>query len=523
MNKIEILDSTLRDGAQGENVSFSVRDKLNIVTTLDTFGVTYIEAGNPGSNPKDIEFFKEALTLNLSNSKLCAFGSTRRKLISISEDAGCLALLSAMTPSVSIFGKSWALHAEKILCVSKEENLKMIRDTVAFFHHHNREVIFDAEHFFDGFKDDSEYAISVLNVAVLAGAQVIVLCDTNGGTMPDTIRSVTEFIVKRFPTVRIGIHCHNDIGCAVANSLLAVSAGAKHVQGTFIGIGERCGNADLASIIPTLQLKLGYCCTEKDLSSLTEATMRIYDIANLIPPTDRPYTGVSAFAHKGGMHIDGVEKYPRSFEHIDPKSVGNHRRYLMSEMSGRGAILNKLSTIAPELKKSSPETELIVAKLKELEHDGYQFESADASFELTVLELLGRFKPSFSLQMYRTSGEFPSPDGKSPAWAVVKIEVNGKTETTASFGNGPVNALDLALRKGLVAFYPEVATIRLTDYKVRVLSGDAATGSKVRVLIENTDGRHIWTTTGVSADIIAASWRALRDSIEYYLLTNKLS
>ncbi|MDR0697466.1 MAG: citramalate synthase [Christensenellaceae bacterium] len=519
MRRIEILDSTLRDGAQGESVSFSVSDKLSIVRALDAFGVDYIEAGNPASNPKDMRFFEEIKRIKTKQSQICAFGSTRRKGISVDYDEGCSALLAAGTRTVSIFGKASKFHVQNVIKASKEENLNMITDTVRFFKQNGRDVLFDAEHFFDGYMEDSQYALFVLKTALIAGASVITLCDTNGGILPFDLSRIVNEVIKEFSNVRIGIHCHNDTGCAIANSIIAVNAGASHVQGTFIGIGERCGNADLGTIIPNLVLKTDYNLSIKDLSTLTDTVSRVYDIANLIQPSNRPYTGSSSFTHKGGMHIDGVDKNPESFEHVTPQSVGNRRRYLISEMSGKRAVINKLSSIAPELTKDSPETDQIVKKLKDLEFDGYQFESADASFELTVLEMLGKFKPSFNLQMYRTSGEYPSPDGKLSACGIVKIEVDGECETTASFGNGPVNALDLALRDGLARFYPAVKKIWLTDYKVRVLSDDCTTGSKVRVLTENTDGKRIWTTTGVSTDIIAASWKALKDAIEYYFLT----
>lgn len=523
MKKIEIFDSTLRDGAQSEGISYSVQDKLNIVKTLDDFGVTYIEAGNPGSNPKDIEFFEKAKTLKLKNSILCAFGSTRRKNVRVEEDENILSLLNADTLAVAIFGKSWDLHIREILNVSLEENLALIRDTVSFFKDKGKEVIFDAEHFFDGYKALPNYALNVLKNAKEAGADVLSLCDTNGGTLPNEIFTITKKVVELFENTRIAIHCHNDIGCAVANSLLAIEAGAIQVQGTFIGVGERCGNTDLSVIIPSLELKMGYKCINNGLGKLTDTVFKISEISNIIHPSNKPYTGLSAFAHKGGMHIDGVEKCSRSFEHIPPESVGNKRRFLMSEMSGRTTVLSKISGIIPHLSKNSPETKQILEILKEKEHEGYQFESADASFELMVLDILGKFKPHFTLQMYKTSGEYPSPDGELSAYALIKIEVDGKTETSAAVGNGPVNALDIALRKALSIFYPELMEVYLTDYKVRVLSDGQATGSKVRVLIENTDGKKVWTTVGVSTDIIQASWIALVDAIEYFLYNNEVN
>ena len=517
MKKLHILDSTLLDGAQGEGVSFSVSDKLNIIKALDEIGVAYIEAGNPGSNPKDIEFFERVGEIELKNARLCAFGSTRRKNLKVEDDDNVLSLLKANTPAVSIFGKSWDLHVREILRTSNENNLELVYDTLNFFKKQGKEVIFDAEHFFDGYKANPEYALQVLKTADQAEADVLCLCDTNGGTSPDETYRICKLVVELFPHRQIGIHCHNDTDCAVANSMLAVAAGVTHVQGTFIGIGERCGNADLSVIIANLQLKQGYSCVASDLAGLSDAVYAISEISNMLVPNNKPYVGLSAFAHKGGMHIDGVNKCSYSFEHVPPESVGNKRRFLMSEVSGRTTVLAKLGSLAPELGKDSPETALIVKRLKELEHEGYQFESADASFELMVLNVLGRYQPHFKLIMYKTSGEYPSPNGELSAYAMLTIEVDGKTETAASLGNGPVNALDLALRKALVVFYPEIAKVHLTDYKVRVLTAEQASAAMVRVLIESSNGEKTWTTVGVSTDIIEASWLALVDSLEYIL------
>ncbi len=514
--KLEIFDSTLRDGAQSEGVSFSVQDKLDIVSALDEFGVAYIEAGNPGSNPKDIEFFRRVGGMRLQNAKLCAFGSTHRKGVPVESDANVLSLLSADAPTVAIFGKSWDLHALRILGVTLEENLDLVFETVDFFKKRGIEVVFDAEHYFDGRRANEGYALEVLDAAAAAGADVLCLCDTNGGTTPSAVYEATRQVALRHPGKRVGIHCHNDIGCAVASTMMAVEAGACHVQGTFTGIGERCGNTDLGVVIPNLQIKMGRDCVP-ELSKLTAAAMRLSDISNMVMPGNKPYVGASAFAHKGGMHIDGVLKETKSFEHVDPASVGNRRRFLMSEVSGRNTVLAKFSHIAPELTKDSPETRLIVEKLKELEHRGYQFEAADASFELLILQCLGRYTPHFKLSMYRTNGEFPPPDAEQSAFAVLSVEVDDRKETTAAMGNGPVHALDTALRKALTVFYPELNHVRLTDYKVRVLSGEKSTAAVVRVLIESTDGKSVWTTVGVDNDIIAASWQALADSIEYIL------
>ncbi len=516
MTTIEIFDSTLRDGAQGEGISFSVGDKLGIVKTLDAFGVDYIEAGNPGSNPKDIEFFRRVKDLKLENARLCAFGSTCRKGTAPEDDPNVLSLLSADTPSVAIFGKTWDLHVTEVLGTTLTENLRLVGETVRYCRERGKEVVFDAEHFFDGYAANPAYAMQVLAAADAAGAAVLCLCDTNGGMLPDAIHTAVETVCKAFPATRVGIHCHNDSGCAVASSLTAVRAGAVHVQGTFTGIGERCGNAELSTILPALRLKMGLSC-KGDLPNLRHTANRLSELCNMTPFSGKPYVGASAFAHKGGMHIDGVSKVSRSFEHVPPEAVGNERRFLMSEVSGRTTVLAKLGAVAPELNKNSPEVAQIVARLKELEHEGFQFEAADASFELMVLRTLKRFTPHFTLSMYRISGEYPFPDGEQSASAMLSVQVDGRQETTAAMGNGPVHALDTALRKALSVFYPMLTKVRLTDYKVRVLAGRAATASTVRVLIESSDGETSWTTVGVSTDIIAASWQALTDSIEYIL------
>jgi 2-isopropylmalate synthase len=516
MKRIEIFDSMLRDGAQGEGVAFSVIDKLNIVKTLDAFGVDYIEAGNPGSNPKDIEFFQQVRDLKLRHAKLCAFGSTCRKGKSPEEDDNVQSLMDAGTDVIVIFGKSWDLHVLKVLNTTLKENLRMVKDTVAFFKNKGKEVIFDAEHFFDGYQANAEYAMQVLHAANEAGADSLCLCDTNGGTTPQRIGEITAKVCETYLKQRVGIHCHNDIGCAVASSMSAVGAGAVQVQGTFIGIGERCGNADLSSIIANLRLKMGYDCSG-NLEMLRDTASKLSELCNMRLARNAPYVGESAFAHKGGMHIDGVTKLSMSFEHVAPETVGNERRFLMSEVSGRTTVLAKIATIAPGLSKDSPDVSRIVEKAKEMEHEGYQFESADASFELMALKILGRYKQHFKLGMYRTSGEFPHSDESKSASAMLSIQVGDTQEMTAEMGNGPVHALDTALRKALCVFYPQLSNVRLVDYKVRVLTGKAATASRVRVLIESSDGELDWTTTGVSTDIIAASWEALSDSIEYYL------
>lgn len=518
MKKIEILDSTLRDGCQAEGISYSVKDKLRVVDALCQLGVTYIEAGNPTSNPKDIEFFEQLKGVDTGESKLVAFGSTRRKNTDVQSDSAVRALENADTPCVSIFGKSWSLHVSDVLNTTKEENLKMIADTVSYFKKLGKEVIYDAEHFFDGYKEDSEYALQTLGAAFDAGADCLVLCDTNGGAFPKDIKDITKIVIEKFNNTRIGIHCHNDNGMAVANSILAVEAGACHVQGTLLGFGERCGNANLAIIIPNLQIKSGYCCIDQEyMGRLTEIATKIAEITNIKVPKSEPYIGRSAFAHKAGMHADGVNKSAKSFEHIEPEIVGNERRFLMSEMAGRTAILTKVKKIVPDLTKDSKELKEIIAKLKELEYEGYQFEGADSSFELVVRKKLGRYKPFFRLINYTIVCEHPGVEGLYDR-ATIKIEVDGETEIAAAEGNGPVNALDKALRKALYRFYPSVKTVQLVDYKVRVLESTDATASKVRVLIDSSDGKMVWSTIGVSTDVIQASWMALVDSIEYKLI-----
>lgn len=516
--KIQIFDSTLRDGAQAQGISFSVEDKVKILRSLDALGVGYIEAGNPGSNPKDLEFFERAKRIELKHAKLAAFGSTRRRGLAVADDANVKSLLTADTPAIVIFGKSWDFHVTDIIRTTLEENLAMIRETLAFFKEKGKEVLYDAEHFFDGYKNNPEYALQTLAAAVEGGATCLVLCDTNGGCFPDETMDIVRVVAKAHPTVAIGIHCHNDAGMAVANTILAVEAGACHVQGTYIGYGERCGNANLSTIIANLQLKRGYDCIPADqLSSLTVTARRIAEISNVTLNERDPYVGHSAFAHKGGMHIDGVTKATRSFEHVEPEAVGNERKFLMSEVSGRNTILEKIRQVAPQLDKDSPETAEIMSRLKELEHMGYQFEGAESTFELIIRKQLGKYKPFFELEHFKIIGEQPST-GPYSSSAIIKVKVDGTSEISAAEGDGPVHALDRALRKVLGTFYPELAKVHLTDYKVRVLDTRSASAAKVRVLIESTDGESVWTTVGVSTDIIEASWVALVDSIEYVLL-----
>lgn len=519
--KLEIYDSTLRDGAQGEGISFSVEDKLQILRTLDKLGIAVVEAGNPTSNPKDLEFFSRAAALPLAHTKLCAFGSTCRKGAEAAEDDGLRTLLGAGTPVVAVFGKSSELHVARVLRASPAENLRMIRDTVAFLKAAGREVVFDAEHFFDGCRANEDYAFETLRAACEGGADTLCLCDTNGAAYPTEVFDVVSRAVRRFDR-RIAIHCHNDTGMAVASSMLAADGGARQIQGTFIGIGERCGNADLSTLIPNLQLKRGYdCIPPDDMALLTPAARQIADILNITLPAGKPYVGVGAFAHKGGMHIDGVMKLRRSYEHVDPAAVGNERRFLMSEVAGRTTVLSAIRRIDGSLGKQSPETKAVVARIKELEHGGYQFEGAQASVELLIRRVLGRYRPFFTLEHYKVIEENPA-DKMACASAIIKVSVGGRSEITAAQGDGPVHALDLALKKALAVFYPCLREVRLTDYKVRVMESRQATASTVRVLIETTDGAAVWNTVGVSQDIIEASWIALSDSIEYKLTRDTL-
>jgi len=516
--KITIFDSTLRDGAQAEGISFTVEDKIKVALALDALGVDYIEAGNPGSNPKDLEFFNRmGEEKSLKHAKLIAFGSTRRKGILAKDDDNVKALLKANTDAVCIFGKSWDFHVTEVLRAELDENLEMIRDTIAFFKEQGKEVIFDAEHFFDGYKHNPEYAMAALKAAEKGGAGTLVLCDTNGGCFPTEISELVKTVVTAF-SLPIGIHTHNDCEMAVANSIMAVEAGATHIQGTFTGFGERCGNANLSAIIPSLQIKKGYeCIFPEALTELTQTARYISEVANISHDERAAYVGQTAFAHKGGMHIDAVTKAPETFEHVDPQMVGNERKYLMSEVAGRSLLLARIQQVSPEMTKDSPETKGIMEKLKELEQKGYQFEGAESSFALYIRKQLGKYKPLFELVNFKTIGEQPHEEGLG-ASAVVKIMVNGEVEITAAEGNGPVNALDKALRKALGKFYPELSNVHLTDYKVRVLDSTNATASRVRVLMESSDGKESWTTVGVSTDIIEASWLALVDSIEHKLI-----
>jgi len=521
MVKLEILDTTLRDGAQGEGITFSVQDKLAVVRALDDLGISWIEAGNPGSNPKDMEFFRLAESLKLEHAKLCAFGSTRKKGVKANEDSSLLSLLDAQTQAVVIFGKSWDFHVSEVLRVSPEENLAMIAETIIFLKEKGRQIFYDAEHFFDGWKANPEYALTTLKTAVEAGAQRIILCDTNGGTFPGTIEEAVKEAAKIAggSSCFLGIHAHNDADMASANTITAVLAGCRHVQGTLVGFGERCGNTSLAAVMPSLELKLGFrCLVEGKMEKLSEITRIVAETANVAVPGNMPYVGSHAFTHKAGMHADGILKVSSSFEHIDPSLVGNDRHIIMSEVGGRSAIAERAKKIDASITRDHPVTTALAQKLKTLEAEGWQFEGADGSFDLMVRRELGRYKPLFKIEAYRVVSEHPTGETIACSHAWVKVHVDGQEEIAADEGDGPVNAMDGALRRALKHFYPELQEVRLTDYKVRVIDGNAATAAKVRVLITSSDGRQSWTTVGVSEDIIDASRAALVDSIEYKLI-----
>ena len=520
MKKVKLYDTILRDGSQGEGISFSVEDKLKIVRKLDALGIDYIEGGNPGSNPKDAKFFRRVKNIRFKNAKLTAFGSTRRAKKRAEGDPSLQALLKAGTPVVTIFGKSWDLHVRDVLKTTPEENLRMIKDSLRFMKKKGKEVIFDGEHFFDGYKNNRDYALKTLKVSQEAGADWLVLCDTNGGTMPYEIESIIKEVKKRFK-IPLGIHTHDDSGMAVANSVIAVKLGATQVQGTINGYGERCGNANLCSIIPNLKLKLGIdCLTERQLKNLTAVSRFIDELANLAHNEKHPYVGSSAFAHKGGMHVDAVRKNPVSFEHVEPELVGNRRRVLISELSGKSNVLYKAMEYNLDLKKDTPQARKILEDLKKLEDEGYQFEGAEGSFELLMRKAMGKHRTFFDLEGFRVSVE-KREDNRLISEATIKVRVGGKREHTASEGDGPVNALDNALRKALEKFYPVLKKVHLTDYKVRILNPETGTEAITRVLIESSDDKESWGTVGVSANIIEASWRALVDSIEYRLLKER--
>ncbi|QDS97811.1 citramalate synthase [Adhaeretor mobilis] len=522
MKTIQIYDTTLRDGAQGEGVSFSLEDKVLIARKLDKLGFDFIEGGYPLSNPKDAEFFQRLHEKPLeNNAKLCAFGMTRRKGVVAKDDPGMIALIKAETPVVTIVGKTSDFHAKEVLGVSLEENLAMIRDTVEFFVSEGKEVIYDAEHFFDGWKANADYAPQTIKAAAEAGASIIVMCDTNGGSLPEEIAQITKEASSAVD-IPLGIHTHNDSELAVANSLSAIDAGATHVQGTINGLGERCGNADLISVVANLALKKqGYQVLGGDGSNsgggaerLTELSRYVYEIANMLPRNGQPFVGQSAFAHKGGMHVHAVAKAAHSYEHIDPTEVGNERRILVSELSGRSNILALATKL--ELDKDKDLMGRVLKEVVELENQGYQFEAAEASFEILLKKLAGTFQPHFELIKYHIDVD-RLPDGTPITEATVKLQVGEEVRHEVAEGDGPVNALDGALRKALAGHFPELAKMHLVDYKVRVINSEAATAASVRVVIESRDEIESWGTVGVHENVIEASWMALVDSLEYKL------
>jgi 2-isopropylmalate synthase len=514
---IKIYDTTLRDGTQGEGVSFSMEDKVRLATRLDALGVHYIEGGWPGSNPKDLRFFRRMQDVTLKQARLAAFSMTRRAGGAAEDDPNMRALLEAGAPVATIVGKSWDFHVTEALGTTLPENLAMIADTIAFLRPRVDEVMFDAEHFFDGFRANREYALATLRAAEEAGAHWLVLCDTNGGTLPVDLVAIVR-AVRQHVRAPLGIHVHNDAECAVANSLAAVGEGAEQVQGTFNGYGERCGNANLVSVIPSLVLKMGLACIPEDnLKELRSVARFVAELANRKPWDAQPYVGDSAFAHKGGMHVSAVLKHPETYEHVSPEAVGNHRRVLVSELSGKSNILWKAREYGIDLDRETPDSRRILDRLKALEDQGFQFEGAEASFELLMERALGHHQPYFDLEAYRVIVEEQNTAQEPVAEATVRVRVRGALEHTAASGNGPVDALDHALRKALEEFYPSLKNLRLLDYKVRILDESKGTGAKTRVLVTSGDGDETWGTVGVADNIIEASWQALVDSIEYKL------
>ena len=527
MEPIYLYDTTLRDGTQGENITFSADEKVKIALRLDDIGIHYIEGGWPGSNPKDMQFFDLAKRVSFKNARLVAFGSTRKPGTAPEQDPNLQALLASGTPTVTIFGKSWDMHVEKIMANSLEENLAMINDSVGCLKSNGRETIYDAEHFFDGYKHNSEYALKTLFAALDGGADFIVLCDTNGGTLPFEIDSIFKAVQQLLAdrgdanssgiNVKLGIHTHNDCGLAVANSITAVHGGAVMVHGTINGYGERCGNADLTSVIPVLDLKMNKSCISGDnLKKLKSLSRYISETANQVPVNNRPFVGKSAFAHKGGIHVSAIMKAPRAYEHMDPALVGNQRRVLVSDMSGKSNVVYKARELGIELDTNGYDSSKIVSEIKQLEQQGYQFDVADGSFKILMEKFTDQFEPLFTLESFRVTIE-KDKDQPCSSQATMKISVGGKEEITAAEGYGPVSALDNALRKALDRFFPDLDTMRLVDFKVRVIDGNRATAAKVRVFIESRDQDKIWSTIGVSEDIIEASWQALADSFQFKL------
>jgi len=516
MKPVTIYDTTLRDGTQGEGFQLSMLDKLRIAKRLDEFGVDYIEGGWPGSNPKDVEFFQEAKKLDLKVAKLAAFGSTRRADMKVEDDPQVRLLIEAETPVVTIFGKSWELHVTEVLRTTAEENQAMIRDTVAYLVSQGREVVYDAEHFFDGYKDSPEHAIATLKAAADGGAAVLVLCDTNGGTLPSEVTQISMAVKEAIPATPFGIHTHNDCELGVANAIAAVKAGGVQVQGTINGYGERTGNCNLTSVIPILQLKMGIKVVE-DLSGLQSLSFFVDDVSNNPNFARAPFIGRTAFAHKGGMHVNAVQKLARSYEHIVPELVGNTQQILVSELSGQSNILIKAEQLGMPLDKGSEEAKNVLGRVKELENEGYSFEAAGGSLELLIRKELGRYQKPFELKEFHTSYRLYR-DGHQPVCeATVKVHVGEESHYTIAEGRGVVNALDKALRKALLPFYPEIEEVALSDYKVRIVDGHDATAAKTRVLVVSSNGEKSWGTIGVSENIIEASWIAIVDSLDLFL------
>jgi 2-isopropylmalate synthase len=520
MVHVDLYDTTLRDGSQGEGISYSVMDKVRIAMELDLLGIQYIEGGWPGSNPKDMEFFLKMAQRRLNNAQLVAFSMTRRANSTAKEDSSMKAILKSKVKVATIVGKTWDLHVQDVLKTTLEENIAMITDTVGFLVSQGIVVFYDAEHFFDAYRVNPAYSMKCLIAAQAAGARKVVLCDTNGGTLPAEIKSVIETIKPKL-SVGIGIHCHNDADVAVANTLVAVEAGADMVQGTINGYGERCGNADLIPIIANLKLKMGVdCISAQGLRDLTKVSHFVSEVSNMKQRNDQPYVGTSAFAHKGGMHINAVMKNQHTYEHIDPESVGNRRRILVSELGGKTGIAILAQDIDLDLKKDDAKTKKILKIIQKLEHEGYHFEAAEASLEILIKRALKKYKRFFELEGFRVVIEKRS-DKKLTSEAIIKIKVKGTKEHTAADGDGPVNALDNALRKALKDFYPTLSKMHLSDFKVRVLDEKSGTAARVRVLIQSQDEKDTWSTIGVSENIIEASWQALLDSVEYKLLKDK--
>jgi 2-isopropylmalate synthase len=521
MDPIFVYDTTLRDGTQGENISFSAEEKLKIALRLDDIGIHYIEGGWPGSNPKDLRFFELAKTVRFKNARLAAFGCTRRPGVSAAADEKLQALIDCGAGVVTIFGKSWDLHVTQVMENRLEENLAMIQDTVAWLRQHGREVVYDAEHFFDGYQHNRDYALQTIAGAAEGGADFVVLCDTNGGSLPCDVEAMFTEVRARFPGVRLGIHTHNDCGLALANSIAAVRAGAVMVHGTINGYGERCGNADLTAVIPVLSLKMNRVCVPaENLKKLKSLSRFVNETANVVPVHSRPFVGRSAFAHKGGVHVSAIMKVPEAYEHMDPQRVGNERRVLISDLSGRSNVAYKARELGVELDEEGTDSRRIVAEIKQLEQDGYQFDVADGSFQILLEKLTETFTPLFELESFRVTIE-KDKDQPCQSHATVKVAVGGKREITAAEGYGPVSALDNALRKALGRFFPDLDTMRLVDFKVRVIDGSHGTAARVRVLIDSRDQDQIWSTIGVSEDIIEASWHALADSFQFKLAREK--